>query len=66
MNYWIGQNVSISPTVRNLLVEKKLITDKKVKAWQPKRKEAVVAAKTEPVVKSEAKPEAPAKTETPA
>src|SRR6185503_11473056 len=45
LNYWIGQHVSISPTVHNLLVEKKLLTEKKVKAWRPKIKEA----STEPV-----------------
>ncbi len=39
LNYWLGQHVKLSPTVHNLLVEKKLITEKKVKAWQPKKKE---------------------------
>lgn len=35
----IKQNIEISPTVRNLLIEKKIIEGKKVKAWRPKRKE---------------------------
>ena len=51
LNYWIAQHVSISPTVHNLLVEKKLLTAEKVKAWAPKKKqdsaEAVAPAPTE-------------------
>jgi small subunit ribosomal protein S16 len=39
LNYWIAQHVSMSPTVHNLLVEKKILDTKKVKAWQPKKKE---------------------------
>lgn len=39
LKYWIGQNVSMSPTVKNLLIEKQLLTGKKVKAWSPKKKE---------------------------
>lgn len=40
LNQLVSQHVSVSPTVYNLLVEKKLISGKKVKAWQPKKKEA--------------------------
>ena len=40
LKYWLGQHVSVSPTVFNLLVEKKMVEGKKVKAWQPKKKEA--------------------------
>jgi len=59
LNYWINQHVQISPTVHNLLIEKKILTGKKVKAWQPKKKEP--SAETAPPVKSEAAPaEAPA------
>lgn len=36
---WVKRNVELSPTVRNLLIEKKLITGKKVRAWRPKPKE---------------------------
>src|SRR6185503_15271402 len=43
LNYWISQHVSISPTVHNLLVEKKILTEKKIKAWQPKKKEKIDA-----------------------
>jgi small subunit ribosomal protein S16 len=58
LNYWIGQHVSISPTVHNLLVEKKLLSEKKVKAWQPKKKEVTEPATpaATPVVKAEAAP----------
>lgn len=37
LNYWLGQHVQLSPTVHNLLVEKKLVSEKKVKAWRPKK-----------------------------
>lgn len=37
LKYWIAQNVQISPTVYNLLVDKKFVEGKKVKAWQPKK-----------------------------
>jgi small subunit ribosomal protein S16 len=36
LTYWLNQHVSVSPTVHNLFVEKKLVTAKKVKAWRPK------------------------------
>src|SRR4051812_42958522 len=39
LKYWIAQHVELSPTVRNLLVEKKLVEGAKVKAWAPKKKE---------------------------
>jgi small subunit ribosomal protein S16 len=48
LNYWVSQHVAISPTVHNLLVEKKLLSEKKVKAWQPKRKESVPAPAAAP------------------
>lgn len=43
LKYWIAQNVHLSPTVHNLLVEKKFVEGKKVKAWQPKKKEGAEA-----------------------
>lgn len=43
VKYWISQNVKMSPTVHNLFVEKKLVEGKKVKAWQPKKKEGTEA-----------------------
>jgi small subunit ribosomal protein S16 len=51
LSYWIGQHVSVSPTVHNLLVENKFLSGKKVKAWQPKKKagsETPVPAATAP------------------
>jgi small subunit ribosomal protein S16 len=44
LNYWISQHVAMSPTVHNLLVEKKIIDTKKVKAWRPKKKEGAEQA----------------------
>jgi small subunit ribosomal protein S16 len=40
LKYWLGQHVSVSPTVHNLLVEKKMLDAKKVQAWKAKKKEA--------------------------
>lgn len=55
LKYWIDQHVKLSPTVHNLLVEKKFVTEKKVKAWQPKKK-----AKTEEAAAAPAAAQAPA------
>jgi small subunit ribosomal protein S16 len=44
LKYWISQNVAMSPTVHNLLVEKKLVGGKKVRAWMPKKKEGSEAS----------------------
>lgn len=53
LNYWLGKHVAVSPTVHNLLVEKKIVTAKKVKAWQPKKKEGVAAEASAPAATSE-------------
>lgn len=53
LKYWLSQNVSVSPTVHNLLVEKKIVEGKKVKAWQPKKKEAPEGVSTTSPVKVE-------------
>lgn len=37
LKHWLGKNVAMSPSVHNLLVEKKLVSGGKVKAWQPKK-----------------------------
>lgn len=39
LDYWAGQGVKYSPTVQNLLISEGIISGKKVKAWQPKKKE---------------------------
>jgi len=62
LDYWLGQHVAISPTVHNLLVEKKLLTGKKVKAWQPKKKEGTAEA----AAPAQAASTTPAPAETPA
>ncbi|HTL39347.1 MAG TPA: 30S ribosomal protein S16 [Methylomirabilota bacterium] len=66
LKYWIAQHVKISPTVYNLLVEKKMVEGKKVKAWQPKKKEGEAApaseapkAETTPAPTEAPAPEAP-------
>jgi ribosomal protein S16 len=46
LKYWLSHNVQVSGTVHNLLVEKKLLDDKKVKAWRPKIKQKEEAAAT--------------------
>ena len=69
LKYWIGQHVQLSPTVHNLLVEKKLVDAKKVKAWQPKKKEkpegeaaaaSVATAEAAPAAETPAAPAEPA------
>ena len=63
LNVLLGQHVQVSPTVYNLLVEKKIVTGKKVKAWQPKKKEGAEAKATEtPAAPAEAKAETPVAT----
>ncbi len=61
LKHWISKHVSLSPSVHNLFVEKKLIEGKKVKAWQPKKKEgaqapaaAAATGSSEPAPTSEA------------
>ena len=54
----ISQHVKVSPSVHNLLVEKKLVTGKKVKAWQPKKKEGADAP-IAPAAQAVPAPEAP-------
>jgi small subunit ribosomal protein S16 len=69
LKYWLGQHVQLSPTVHNLFVDKKLISEAKVKAWNPKKKEAEAPVEGQAPVTAQAAatpaPEAPA-TETPA
>lgn len=38
LKYWLSQHVHLSPTVHNLLVDKKFVETPKVKAWRPKVK----------------------------
>ena len=64
VKYWIGKGAGMSPTVNNLLIEKKIIEGKKVKASKD-RKNKKAAAETKPASAETAKTEAP-KTEKPA
>ncbi|MEO8065914.1 MAG: 30S ribosomal protein S16 [Candidatus Doudnabacteria bacterium] len=43
LTYWLDKHVQVSPTVYNLFVDKKIVTGKKVKAWQPRKKEGEAA-----------------------
>jgi small subunit ribosomal protein S16 len=79
LQYWIDQNVAISPTAHNLLVTKGLLKADKVKAFntpkkaeEPKAETAVPAAEAAPAAEAPtdetpaAEPAAEAPTETPA
>ncbi len=44
IKYWLSQGAKALPTVHNLLVEKKIIEGKKVKAWTPKKKPSSASA----------------------
>jgi small subunit ribosomal protein S16 len=60
--YWIEKGAKCSATVNNLLISSEVIQGKKVKAWRPKKREAVAkAAKAE--AKLEKAPEAAAEPE---
>ena len=61
LKYWLGQRVQLSATVHNLLVEKKLISESKVKAWRPKKKEGQAQAENQaPATAAAETPAAPA------
>ncbi|PIR97057.1 MAG: 30S ribosomal protein S16 [Candidatus Doudnabacteria bacterium CG10_big_fil_rev_8_21_14_0_10_41_10] len=51
---WINKNVDVSPSVHNLLVKKKIIDGKKVRAWKPKPKSSEALAKDGAKEKEEA------------
>jgi small subunit ribosomal protein S16 len=64
IKYWISKGAQMSPTVNNLLLEKKLIDGKKVKASKPGKK-AAEEKKPETAKKAEVKTEvAPAEVAT--
>ena len=76
IDHWLKQGATMSATVNNLLVDRKIIKGDKVKAWKAKKKEAEpapaaapVAAKPAEAKKEEAKPapvETPKEAEKPA
>lgn len=47
LSYWASQGVQYSPTVQNLLIDEKVLSGEKVKAWRPKKKEQKEAEKKE-------------------
>lgn len=56
IKYWISKGAQLSPTVNNLLVEKKIIEGKKVTASKPgEKKKAAAAGKKEGVKAAEVK-----------
>jgi small subunit ribosomal protein S16 len=56
--YWLSQGAGMSPTVNNLLIEKKVIEGKKLKASKG-RKNKKAAAEAKPAAAGPAKPEMP-------
>jgi small subunit ribosomal protein S16 len=72
LTYWIGQRVSISPTVHNLLVSKGLLDSPKVRAFNTPKKDTpaaeTLAATPAPVAEaaSEEAPKADSSEEAPA
>jgi small subunit ribosomal protein S16 len=68
LDYWIGQKLSLSPSVHNLLVSKQIITDaKKVTAFSLPKKEVKAEEKPAAVAApAETPAEAPAETAEPA
>lgn len=48
LNYWIAQNIKMSPTVNNLLVNQKIISTAKVKAFTLPKKAVEVKAEEAP------------------
>jgi small subunit ribosomal protein S16 len=61
IEYWLAKGAQASPTIHNLLVDEKIISEAKVKAWKPKKKkeEAVSAGATTTGAEKEAKTEIP-------
>jgi small subunit ribosomal protein S16 len=70
LTYWVAQHAEISPTVRNLLITKGLLSGAKVKAWRPKvKKDATAETAATPAAPGQEKapteaPVAETKTET--
>lgn len=50
---WIGNGAQPTPTVHNMLIEKKVIKGKKVTSWRPKKKEGEAVASPGPEKKKE-------------
>ena len=66
LNYWLGQNINVSETVHNLLVEKGLIKADKVQARRIVKKEEPKAEAAPAEAPAAETPEAATPTEEPA
>lgn len=51
VNKWIGSGAQSTPTIHNLLIDKKIIKGKKVTSWRPKKKEGEVGEQASTVSK---------------
>lgn len=61
ITYWIGKGAQVSGTVNNLLLDKKIITGKKLNVL-PLKKPIIKEVKEEAPVKAEIQPETPVET----
>ena len=67
IKHWLSKGAEASPTVHNLLVDQKIIEDKKITSWKPKKKsqDGEAGANEKPAeakpaeLKPEEKPDAP-------
>ena len=57
IEYWLTKGAQASPTVHNLLVDEKIISKEKIKAWKPKKKISEEKPVVSVVQKTEAVPE---------
>ena len=66
IEYWLSKGVKASPTVHNLLINKKIISGDKKQSWKAKviEKQATVPEATPAPAEEPAKEEAPAETPT--
>jgi small subunit ribosomal protein S16 len=63
IGYWLTKGAQASPTIHNLLVDEKIITAEKVKAWKPKKKKGEEKPAAPAAPKTDVSAEAPAKAE---
>lgn len=60
VRHWLARGARVSPTVHNLLVDEKIITGEKRRAWKPKRKGGAPAGGPESGAATESSREEPA------
>jgi len=49
IEHWLSKGAQLSPTVHNLLVDEKILTEPKLKAWRPKKKKQEKPKEEKPV-----------------